>query len=1109
LGKRDYIIGEKAVSAATFLGERIRAPRAAAIAMFFAVCAFAAIDVSGQNRFEGRTIANIAIVYDGSDKDTSPSEVFRSVVTDALGPTYSTVRIRDSIEALHKTGLIVSVVVQAEESGPDAVNLRYVVKRQTQAGRVNVEIGNTVGDEVTEQEILFRLNLLDPGTVINEQALRNNADLILEYLRDRGFYNAEVTYTQTPIGQENTVAVTFRVVPGTQSHVVSFAINIQGFDTAKLLAAVKLKPGELFTRDKLNKDVEKIRDVLRSEDFLAPELSEPRVVLDPEKNAVTIEVTGNVGPKVNVSVEAEGEKVGSNTQKQLLPVKRDGTLDYAAIVEGERRLEDFFQRRGYFFVDVSPVCSVEPPFKEGEASAVTNNTEYLCSALGGAELMNRTVDLKYQVALNRKFTLTEIRIKGTNAITIDDVSTILESQTQNLLSYIPYLGYGRGYTSQAILDRDASTLRSLMRELGYRQAQVRVNQGVSPTSDDLIITFVIEEGPKTTISDVEIAGNKAIPTDQLLQQLPSLTGRNYSRARIRNGERALQQFYSEQGYYDAHVTSSIIEDPASATPESDTVKLVFTVDKEGKKVIINRIMVTGNQDTKTSAIVKALTLHPSEPLRARDIYTSEQNLYSSDVFSNVEIKPQPAGDGANGTRLSDLIVSVTEQPPRLIQYGGGFSTDLGLNGFVDIRHFNLFGRLWQGGARLRLSQRQQLAQIDFINPRFLRDGKDRFAPLTLSAQYQRDSTVTRFFRSAFDRGTFGIVQRIDENGNPIDEFGNKTGSPTLNRFTLTAETNRTINRAQRSVVFFRYRFEDVRLFNIESLLIRDLLIPDSRTRISGFGATFVRDTRERCEIKFSLLEIIAKGDPGNPCRYNASDPTRGDYLTAEFNVSLPILGANIGFNKFQASYNYFYSFPKLRNTTLAARAILGFANVFSGGDRFDETQFPGLNGILPISERFFAGGANTLRGFDFEEAGPRVVVVPQGTFRNSSGEIVTLNPFTIPFGGNALAVVNLEARVPLTTSIRAVPFYDGGNVFRRVGDIFNPPDVPANDAFRQNLRALWTHTVGLGFRVKTPVGGELGVDFGYLLNPPRFVLGPNQIYQLRREQIHFRFSQAF
>jgi outer membrane protein assembly factor BamA len=141
------------------------------------------------------------------------------------------------------------------------------------------------------------------------------------------------------------------------------------------------------------------------------------------------------------------------------------------------------------------------------------------------------------------------------------------------------------------------------------------------------------------------------------------------------------------------------------------------------------------------------------------------------------------------------------------------------------------------------------------------------------------------------------------------------------------------------------------------------------------------------------------------------------------------------------------------------------------------------------------------------------VVVPQGIFRNSEGEPVFLTPFTVPFGGNAVAIVNLEARVPLTKSIRAVPFYDGGNVFRRVKDIFNSPDVPETDVFRRNLRAVWSHTVGLGLRIKAPIGGEFGVDYGYLLNPPQFLIpqpnGTNGIFRIRQGQLHFRFSQAF
>lgn len=1092
-------------------------PNSASFFKVVAICLLTFVISAGifaQNGVVDRPINAIQISLEGAVVDDPAIEQFRLVAADAVGDRYSTARIRDSIDALHQTGKVVSVAVEASDGANGGVDLKYVIKRKNQAQRVSIVVGRFEGEPVTEQELMFKLNLLDPGTPISEQTLQSNANQILEYLRDRGYFNAEVTYTQQPLGSSNDVAVTFRVTPNVQAKVESFNLNIAGVDKAKLLPVIKLKPGEPYSRKLLTADIENIRAALRDLDYLAPELEDPQVVFDSEKNAMNITVTGKVGPAVEVTVKTDkGGKLGESTQRKLLPIKRDGTLDYAAIVEGDRRLENYYQENGYFFVDVTPLCSVEPPFAEGEASAVTNNTEFLCSALGGAELTNRKVQVVYNVDLNRKFRLVDIRLTGTTQFTIDEIKTVLRSQEANILGVIPIFGYGRGLTSQRILDEDAATIRSLLRELGYRDATVRVNQGVSPNADDLIITFVVEEGPPTVVNNVGIAGNKEIPTATLLDLVNNVVGKNYSRARIRNAERKLSELYSVQGYFDARITSSIVSTDVDQVAGQKLVKVVFTVENEGKKFYINRVLVTGNEDTKPQAILKAVTLKPNELLRRTDVYSSEQNLYSTDAFEAVDIKPQPVGNRPDGSRQVDVIVNVKEGPPRLLQYGGGFSTDLGANGFFDIRHFNLLGNLWQGGARIRWSQRQQLAQVDFINPRFLRDGKNRFAPLTISAQYQRDSTVTRFFRSAFDKGTFGIVQRVDADNNPIDEFGNNTGSPTINRLTFTAETNRTINLERRSVLFVRYRFEDVRLLNIDSLLIKDLLLPDSRIRISGLGATFVRDTRENCSVKFSILETIAKGEPGDRCRYNAADPTHGDYLTAEYNFSAPALGANIGFNKFQFSYNYYYTLPQLKNTTFAARAILGLANVFSRGNRFSSAQFPDLEGILPISERFFAGGANTLRGFDFEEAGPRVVVVPQGTFRNSSGDPVFLSPFTIPFGGNALAVVNLEARIPLTASVRAVPFYDGGNVFRRVGDIFNPPDVPPNDVFRQNLRALWSHTLGLGLRIKTPIGGEFGVDYGYLLNPPQFLIpqpsGPNAIYRLKQGQLHFRFSQAF
>jgi outer membrane protein insertion porin family len=1075
--------------------------------------------VFAQNKYENRQISKIEVTFTEVGRERSATDQFLAIVRSALGERYSAVQVRDALQALYDSGRIVSATVEATENGADGVNLRFVIRRKTIAERVVVNVGAFTGDPITEQELLLRLNILNPGTAITEQTLSANADLILEYLRERGYFRAEVKYSLQNLQDATRVAVTFQVNPNAQAKVEAFNINIEGFDAAKLAKVRKdleLQPGEVFARARLEKDVEKIREALREEKFLAPALDEPRVVYDSEKNTINLELNGKVGATVNIIVDAGDEKIGDKTQTKLFSVKREGTLDYSAIIEGARRLRNYFQENGYFFADVTAVCSVKPEFTEAEASETVNETESLCSSLSGAELSNRSVDVIYRADLNRKLKLVDIRIEGTDKFTVQDIQTVLESQEANILGFIPYFGYGRGYTSLELIEDDRRTILSLMRELGYRKAQVTVRQGVSVTGEDLILTFVVEEGIPTRIDDVAITGSKSFDEATLLAKLPTLIGKNFSRARMRNGVKELSTFYSREGFYDAKVTASIVELGADAM--GDRVKIVYNVENEGKKVFVNRILINGNERTKRDAILKAITLQNGKVLRAADIFTSEQNLYASDAFGLVDIKVEPAGENANGDRLSDIIINVEEKAPRLITYGGGFSTDAGVNGFFDIRHFNLFGNLQQGGAQIRVSRLKQLAQIDFINPRFLNDGKTadgitRYAPLTFTAMYQRDSTITRFFRSTFDKGTLGIVQRVDDEGNPIDEFGADTGVPTINRLTATLETSRTISTKYRSIVFARYRFEDVRLYNIESLLVRDLLRPDSKVRISGFGFNFAFDTRENCNIKYTILDIIAKGEPGEPCRYNPTDPTKGMYLTAEYNVSLPFLGANVGFHKFQGSFYNFYTFPKLRNITIAGRAILGLASVFKRNQNFSSQQFPDLEGLLPISERFFAGGSTSIRGFEFESAGPRVVVVPQGIFRNSQNEPVFLDPFTIPFGGNALAIINLEARIPITKSIRAVPFYDGGNVFRRVGDIINPPDIPANDVFRQNLRALWTNTVGFGLRVKTPIGGEFAVDYGYLLNPPRFLIpqpnNPPSIFQVHQGQLHFRFAQAF
>ena len=1107
-------------------------------AIFAAQSITATTYAQATGNYEGRIITSMEVVIEGTPRDDAAEAEMQSMLHVAVGTPYTAVRVRESLQALFDSGLVSNARVEVNETCGSAQGVganpplcvRFIVRRQVKVGEVRLSLDLPINSPISEDQIRARLNMLEPGSNLSESVLKNNADLIQAYLRDKGFYRADVTYTQVrdPTDATGTrQTVVFDIKPGEQARAAAFNIKITGFDDQTVRPKLKLETDDPFSRSALSDDINTIRQAIIKTGHLAPHIEDPQITMR-EDNRVTIELDGGVGPAVHV--EVTNYAISSKTLTTLLPIKREGNIDLSAIVEGQRRLTNKLQENGYFFADVTYTCSVTPPVP----NTVANGTTELCENLDPENLTGHTVGIVYNVERGRRFKLTDIRIEGTQELKVADVENDLRTQKATVLGIIPFLGYGRGYTSKELLQQDQRTIKARMNELGYRQANVTVRQGVSIAGENLIITFVVDEGPRTVIANIEIRGNK-IYTDARLHNViadagrarcqakldaadytpcfQTIEGQPFSRAQARADGDAILNLYAKDGYVDASLEFATIDLPPvrsadGKTVQEERVRLVYTIRKEGDKVYINRIFVNGNVLTKKEAILALITLHENEVLRAEKLNESERALYATDAFRQVIIRTEPAGENSSGYKKRDVIIDVEEEKPREMRYGGGYSTDAGPLGTFDIRNLNMFGQLKQGAFRIRASRRQQLVRLEYTDPRFQRYGENQFAPLALSAQYQRDTTITRFFRSTIDRGAFGIVQRLDENGKPIDELGQPAGEPTINRFTFNAETQRVLDSKTSSILFLRYSYEDVRLFNINSLLIASILRPDRGIRLSRLGATFVRDTRN-----------------------SQFDTTRGDFLTVDYSLALRQLGGNLSFNKLQLNYRRFYQLKQVRGTVLAGNITLGAANLFNPRDRNDNGVIDEIDKTLPISERFFAGGSTTLRGFGFEEAGPRVVVpecflqtpIPRGCgiFRNQKGELIQLNPFTVPIGGNALAVVNLEARTTLSKAFQVVPFYDGGNVFRRIGDIFgggtdaeSDPAATLTDRINaHNLHARWAHILGLGIGIKTPLGGTLSIDYGWLLNPPDFLIpqasGDPAVFRPRHGQINFRFTRAF
>jgi len=232
---------------------------------------------------------------------------------------------------------------------------------------------------------------------------------------------------------------------------------------------------------------------------------------------------------------------------------------------------------------------------------------------------------------------------------------------------------------------------------------------------------------------------------------------------------------------------------------------------------------------------------------------------------------------------------------------------------------------------------------------------------------------------------------------------------TSRRFSLNAQSS--VQSGPASNWFYRLSFEQITNYDLEENFdpdsLEDYEIPITLTTLA---AGYLKDTRD-----------------------DLADPSRGQQRSILLSVSPKLFGAGTGFIKLFLQEQFYRRF--LGQLVLATSLRAGFIHKFTG----DED--------VPISERFFAGGANTLRGYAQDEAGP---VDP-----------VTYNPT----GGNAMLLGNVELRFPIAWMIGGAAFYDVGNVFE--------------DASSITWEAV-THSVGVGFRLNTPVG-PVRLDFGFSL----------------------------
>jgi outer membrane protein insertion porin family len=665
--------------------------------------------------------------------------------------------------------------------------------------------------------------------------------------------------------------------------------------------------------------------------------------------------------------------------------------------------------------------------------------------------------LKITITVVERPIIEKITFSGMRRITTkeDKLKEMLKSKETQYLDY-------------PNLSEDIQTLKGLYEKKGFGQIQITHEVIVDPATNKAKVQFNVEEGKKIRVRSISIEGNAHYPAGRILKLMKTKRAWFFNAGVLKDEvlkediER-VKAFYQRAGYADVAVDYDI---KADTNPRKPFLYITVSI-QEGKKYLVGNLSIQGNNYITRKEILATLkeclpgkvfsqdgirqdisyiqgiyfdrgyifvqvqettSLNPNNG-RIDIVYSITEhniayvdkvkirgNIKTKDVVIRRELRIRP-GDKFDGEKLrrskerlqnlgffdevsydtedspqpdkKDLVVEVKEAKTGAFSFGGGYSSVDEFVGFVEIEQKN----------------------FDWKNfPYFTGDGQNlklRATLGTVSENFELSFTEPWVFDYPVSFG-FDLYKRSHKRESDIgygyDE--DVTGGD--------LRLGKEITEYVRADVIYRYDLIDIT--NITEDATNDLQDEYGENSISSmqFGLTY--DSRD-----------------------NVFDTTKGDLISGSVECAGGPFGGNKDFYKFFGRASHYL--PLFRGSSLEFRGRVGLADAYGDSEK------------IPIYERFFAGGAYTIRGYRERKVGP---------VDSKSKD---------PLGGESMLVGNLEYTYPLFSFLKLAAFYDIGNVWEKMAKIGTGGFE--SDGFKSG--------VGLGVRIKTPIG-PIMLDYGIPLN---------------------------
>jgi outer membrane protein insertion porin family len=620
-------------------------------------------------------------------------------------------KVRESVQALYNTGRFAAIQVDAQRTPQGEVMLVFEV-------RENYFIGSILAEGAPahpSESQLVNASKLALGDLFSEDKIQAGIAGMQRALQEGGYFQASIQPFYEWDSRNQQVRVLFVVNKGKAARVGQvFITGSPGYSDEDIRKIVSLKTGDRVTAGQATRALERLRKRMQKRDRLEAQVSLVQRVYHPQNNSLDYTFDINRGPVVTVKVE--GAKLSRGTMKRLVPVFEENAVDDDLLNEGKRNLQDYFQTKGYFDVQVAY-----------EQKRVSEDHR----------------EVIFRVDKMERHKVAAIVILGNHYFPRDEIRERMEIQPAGG----PLL---HGLFSPSMLARDIGSIESLYRSNGFLQAKVTpdVKDNYLGEKGRILVTLNVEEGPQSTVGKLTIEGNTAISESEIRNLIGASEGQPYSDATVINDQTEVLNAYTNRGFPRAKFEYS-------ATPEAGDPQKIDVAYKiiEGPQVFVDRVLLAGLHYTRPFVVQREMKIRSGQPLSQRQMLDSQSGLYNMGIFNEVDMAVQnPEGEATH----KNVNFQMTEAKRYTFNYGAGLEVQTGQPAGVsnpqgktgvsprvsfDVTRLNFRGRNHTVSLKTRYGNLEKLALLGYNEPRWF---DTETLSLSLTTYYQQTNDVQTY-----------------------------------------------------------------------------------------------------------------------------------------------------------------------------------------------------------------------------------------------------------------------------------------------------------------------------------------------------------------------------